>query len=120
VDLPAVYSNQIANRGLESLTRRPDGQEMWTANEEALSVDGPLATTAAGTTVRLQRLSAAGNGVTPAEQYAYVTEPIHSHASLGSEMQRGLVDLVSLPDGSLLALERSAAAGLPPFVTAIY
>ncbi len=34
VAMPAVFKTQVDNRGLESLTRRADGKEMWTANEE--------------------------------------------------------------------------------------
>jgi hypothetical protein len=118
VDVPAVFAEQGDNRGLESLTRRADGLEMWTANEEALSVDGPASTAAAGTVVRLQRFAVSGNSVTPAQQYAYLTNPIHG--GIGSADRSGLSDLVVLPDGTLLALERSARAGLPLFESRIY
>jgi len=118
INLPAVFANQRDNRGLESLTRRPDGTEMWTANEEALTVDGPVATSSTGTVVRLQRLAVSGNTVTPAQQYAYVVDPIHS--GIGSPERSGISDLVELPDGTLLALERSAIVGLPVFQTRIY
>ncbi len=57
VELPPVFATQVLNRGLESLTRRGDGKEMWTANEEALTADGPVSTDKAGTVVRLQRLT---------------------------------------------------------------
>jgi len=118
INMPAVFANRRDNRGLESLTRRPDGTEMWTANEEALTVDGPVATASAGTVVRLQRLAVSGNTVTPAQQYAYVVDPIHS--GLGTPDRSGLSDLVELPDGTLLALERSAIVGLPVFQSRIY
>jgi hypothetical protein len=118
IKMPAVFANQRDNRGLESLTRRPDGTEMWTANEEALTVDGPVATASAGTVVRLQRLAVSGNTVTPAQQYAYVVDPIHS--GIGSPDRSGISDLVELPDGTILALERSAIVGLPIFQSRIY
>ena len=51
VEMPPVFKTQVFNRGLESLTRRADGKEMWTANEEALTADGPQSTTSAGTVV---------------------------------------------------------------------
>src|SRR4051812_34621530 len=78
VKMPPVFMHQVENRGLESLTRRADGKEMWTANEEALTVDGPVSSKSISTVVRLQRLAVDENTVTPAEQYAYPVEPIHS------------------------------------------
>ncbi len=119
VKLPAVFEHQVDNRGLESLTRRADGKEMWTANEEALTVDGGASTKDHGTIVRLQRLAVDGNTVTPAQEYAYPVDPIHSVLA-GEPVCSGLSDLVVLPDGTLLTLERSAVAGLPPFQTRIY
>ncbi len=118
INLPPVFATQVFNRGLESLTRRADGKEMWTANEEALTADGPVSTDKAGTVVRLQRLAVSGNTVTPAEEYAYLTEPIHG--GIGKPICNGLSDLVELPDGTLLSLERSAVEGLPPLETRIF
>src|SRR5262249_39170347 len=113
VAMPAAFIHQVDNRGLESLTRRPDGKEMWTANEEALTCDGPLSTMRAGTVVRLVRFVVNSNSVQPAEQYAYNVEPIHP--GLGKPYSSGLSDLCELTDGTLLTLERSAIEGLPVF-----
>jgi hypothetical protein len=106
--MPPVYANNRANFAFESLTRAPDGSTYWTANEEALNPDGPLSTTAQGTTVRLQRFSydAAGT-LTLGQQYAYNVDPIHVGTTTDSRTRSGLVDLVALPDSSLLVLERS-------------
>src|SRR5690606_38995059 len=90
------------------------GGTVWTANEEALSVDGPLSTPSAGTVVRLLRYDNAG----PAAQHAYVTAPIHGLVISGS--RSGVSDLVALPDGRLLALERSFALASPLFLTRLY
>jgi hypothetical protein len=117
VDVPAVFDNRVFNRGLESFTRRADGLQMWTANEEALSVDGPLATDTAGTVVRLLEYIVSGNTVTPGAQFAYVVDPVHGPGAMG---QSGLSDLVVLDDGTLLALERSGQVGLPVFRSRIY
>lgn len=106
------------NRGFESLSRSPSGRTMWTGNEEALTIDGPAATQASGTTVRLQKLDVVGNTIAAAQQYAYQVEPIHGPTN--SSARSGLADLVSLPDGSLLTLERSAALTLPPIQARIY
>ena len=43
-----VFNNAVGNRSWESLSRRSDGSQTWTANEEALTVDGALATNSAG------------------------------------------------------------------------
>lgn len=115
--LPAVYSNVRSNFSLESLTRHPLTGELWTANEEALSVDGPVSTTSAGTVVRLQRFDASG---APAGQWAYLTERISEDSPLIELERSGVADLVALPDGRLLVLERELAAALPPFTNRLY
>jgi hypothetical protein len=117
--IPAVFANKRTNRGFESLTRSPDGTVMWTANEEALTVDGAAATAAAGTPVRLLKFDVAGNTATAAAQFAYQVEPIHGSSTLGAP-QSGLSDLTLMPDGTLLALERSVVVGTPIFLNRIY
>lgn len=121
VALPAVFANRRENRGLESLSRSQDGKTMWTANEEALTVDGEPASGTAGTTVRLLRMHVSGDDVAAAEQYAYQVEKIHSTNTAGRP-QSGLSDLATLPDGALLALERSVAVTLsqPIYQNRIY
>jgi hypothetical protein len=118
VAMPPVFMHQVDNRGLESLTRRADGKEMWTANEEALAADGPTSTRSSGTVIRLVRFVVDGNSLTPAQEYAYTVDPIHP--GLGAPYSSGLSDLVVLLDGTLLTLERSAIEGLPVFQTRIY
>lgn len=109
---PPVFLSRRDNFGFESLAA--SGSTVWTANEEALTVDGPLSTTSAGSVVRLVRFD---DGV-PGVQLAYVTAPIHGLVISGS--RSGLSDLVLLPDGRLLALERSLALASPLFLTRIY
>jgi hypothetical protein len=111
VSIPAVFLNRRSNFGFESLARSPDGTTMWTANEEALTVDGPVSTATTGTTVRIMKMNVDGNSVAAAEQYAYQTDPIHT-VGFASQRRSGVSDLVSLPDGTLLALERSFDVGL--------
>ncbi|HMO84943.1 MAG TPA: esterase-like activity of phytase family protein [Lacipirellulaceae bacterium] len=120
VAIPSVFtSHKRANRGFESLARSQDGTVMWTANEAALTVDGPLATAAAGTVVRLLRLDVNGNSVAASSQFAYQVEPIHGSSSFGSP-QSGLSELTLLPDGTLLAVERSVALTSPLYLNRIY
>ena len=45
---PSVFSSSLPGRGFESLTRWCNGAQLWTANEEALTVDGLPATPGAG------------------------------------------------------------------------
>ena len=117
--IPPVFANKMTNRGFESLTRSPDGAFMWTANEEALSVDGAAATAAAGTPVRLLKFDVVGNTATAGSQFVYQVEPIHGTSTIGPP-QSGLSDLVTMPDGTLLALERSVAVTTPVFLNRIY
>jgi hypothetical protein len=120
VAIPSVFDHRAANRGFESLTRSTDGAKLWTANEEALPADGLLATTADGTTVRLLELNVDADDVVAGSQFAYVVEPIHSTGLLGTP-QSGLVDLVALPGGGLLSLERSfAALAAPTFLNRVF
>jgi hypothetical protein len=118
--LPALFSAVRPNFGLESLSLAPDGSVLWTANEEALTVDGPLSTQSAGTRVRLVRMTRQPSGGFAAQaQYAYQTAPIHGSVITGA--RSGVSDLLVLPDGTLLTLERSfafSAAGF--FQTRIY
>jgi hypothetical protein len=120
---PAAFANRRGGFGFESLTRRADGQQLWTANEEALTVDGPFTSATQGGVVRLLRYAAEGDSFAAAEQYAYPVEPWHGGDSASSSAERsGLVDLVSLADGRLLALERSLAftGPIPSFQSRIY
>ncbi len=118
VSIPSLFSNRVGNRGFESLAYDAQASVLWTGNEEALTIDGALATSSAGTTVRLLELEVNGNTVTADEQYAYEVEPIHGFAVSGA--RSGLAELVSLPDGTLMALERSAAFAFPQIQHRIY
>lgn len=114
---PAVYSNRRANYGLESLALDPFERSMWTANEEALTVDGPLSTTTTGTVVRLQRFLP--GQASARQQFAWRTAPVHGAWISGQKS--GVSDLVALPDGRVLVLERSFALSISaPFQTRIY
>ena len=122
IGLPATLSQVVRNQGLESLASSADGKQLWTANERALKIDGNPMTPAtpmfSATRVRLQRFDVTPDAITPAEQYEYQTSGVHDLAG-----QIGLCDLAALPDGRLLALERSAAqkvSGAKSIRTRIY
>jgi hypothetical protein len=114
-----ITANERTNRGFESLTRSRDGKEMWTGTEEALTVDGPTATANNGSVVRLLKFNVNGDDVAAGAQYAYEVSPIHGSSTLRSP-QSGLVDLVSMPDSTLLALERSVVVGTPVFQNRVF
>jgi hypothetical protein len=118
VSVPAIYrpTNVQDNRGLESLSF--GGGSLWTANEEALVPDGPLATTSAGSWVRLQRFG--GESLSPAGQWAYLTDPLSATSPFTTATRNGVVDLVALPDGGLLALERDFGGTIPTFRSRVY
>ena len=118
VAVPAIFgpANVQNNMGLESLTYR-DG-ELWTANEEALRPDGPLSTTTAGSWVRIQKFT--GEDLAPAAQFGYLTDPISELSPFVDAERSGLVDLLVLPNGQLLALERELGGFLPRFRSRIY
>lgn len=112
---PAIFAQRRGNFGFESLTLAPGS--LWAANEEALTPDGPVSTPSAGTVVRLLQWTsprAAGGG--PTRQFAYLTQPMHGSTTTGA--RSGVSDLVALPDGRLIALERSFAFNLAGFFQA--
>ncbi|MDP6409995.1 MAG: esterase-like activity of phytase family protein [Planctomycetota bacterium] len=117
---PAVFDHIRPNRGFESLARRCESGDSWTANEEALTVDGPPSTPTNPTVVRLLRHDASAPDPVAAEQYAYWVEPMHGAFLPGQTGQSGLCDLVALPGGLLLALERSIALASPLFLSRIF
>lgn len=118
VAVPNIYrpANVQNNMGLESLTY--GAGRLWTANEEALRSDGALSTTAAGSWVRIQEFD--GPDLTARRQYAYRTDPISRLSPFVSVERSGLVDLLALPNGQILALERELGGYLPRFRTRIY
>ncbi|MGB7156992.1 MAG: esterase-like activity of phytase family protein [Tepidisphaeraceae bacterium] len=109
--VPDIFKGIERNQGFESLTVSPDGATLWTANERALFVDGNPRVAAtpflAATRVRLLRYQLTPADANPNGQFEYLTSGVH-----GAGGQVGLCDLAALPDGRLLALERSAAKGL--------
>lgn len=118
VTLPAIYAQVRSNLSLESLSMRvassATDDALWTANEEALTVDGPVSSGTSGSLVRLQRFDST---LAPAGQWAYLTDPYPGAPFLGQE-RSGVADLLALPNGELLALERSFSSSL--FRTRLY
>ena len=121
--VPAIQKQYYGNYSLEALTISGDGMTMWTANEEALKVDGNLATNTVGSVVRLTRFTRESvyDNWTPNGEWAYETEPI---GYVKDEHTRsGASGLCALPDGTLLVLERrcyNPEGWFPDFQVRIY
>lgn len=105
----AIYASQRVNLGFEAIAVAPGGSALWVSNEEALLPDGPAGTGNTATLVRLQRLDAA---LAPDGQFAYRVDGDTVAGAIGN-VNSGVSELLALPGGGLLVLER--AAGLVSF-----
>ena len=75
-----------------------DGTEIWAINEKKLvGIDGPSVSATNGEWLRLQHFS---SGYVADQQYAYALEP------LDGTFLTGLTELLLMPTGELLSLER--------------
>ncbi len=105
VRIPEHQRKRRRNRGLEALAMSPDGEILWTANEEALSGDGSASNAKNGTVVRLTRLSRRDGATWAADgEWAYLTDSIDGGNA--RRMRSGVSDMCVLEDGTLLVLER--------------
>lgn len=116
LELPGYYAPRQGggprrNLGLESLALAPDGVALYTAVENALQQDGPAATPGTASAVRLLRLDATTGAATA--EYVYRVDPVPFERLLPvGPLTNGLVELLALGDGRLLAVERAFAAGI--------
>jgi len=104
----SVFANIRKNAGFESLSFDSQSNTIWTANEDALTVDGNEPTHLTGSVVRLLQFNEL---LQPIKQLAYEVDSIEQLISADSSLVdrefSGLVELLSLPTGELLALERA-------------
>lgn len=103
------------NLGFESLTLSADGSKLFIANESALIQDGPISSSNNGADVRIVRMDKA-SGVAEAE-YVYQVDNIpnvpQNHVGF---KDNGLVELLAMDNGNLLAVERAFVAGEGNFI----
>lgn len=102
--------------GFESLAMNSEATELWTANEEALRVDGALASRTNGSLVRLVKYvrQSTNENWNVGAMYPYFTDPL-AGANFRGVQRSGLTDMCVLDDGSLLVLEREfSRVGLVP------
>ena len=103
----AILRGVRPNRGYESLAvaAGADGPVVWTATESAIESDGPEATRDAGARCRVLRYTP---GADRPDTFLYRTAPAPAGLP-GTFAITSLAELLALPDGRLLALERSFA-----------
>ena len=122
LDLPGVFRKFRPNLAFEALTISPDGLELWTANEEALSCDGSTANSKGGSLVRLCRFRRAdANDPWKIDgMWAYETDPTNGQAYKGF-LASGVSGLMVEQGGAVYALEREFSQTLlPGFRARIY
>ena len=101
------------NLAFENLTITPDGKFLFTATENALVQDGPLATINTGSRSRILKYNLTTGQ--PEQEFLYLTDPVAVPAVPETGFNtNGLVELLALDNrGTFLALERSFSAGAP-------
>ena len=111
--LPDDLYHDRPNLGIESLALSADGKTLWTCTEEALPCDGPRSSPTNGTTVRLLKYirSTTQDSFTLAGSFPYTTDAWCQAHDFHGKGRRGVSGLCSLPDGSLLVLERELSFG---------
>lgn len=95
------------NLGFESLTLAPGGDRLYVAAESAIVQDGELTVFEAGAPVRIVEYVRDGDRFEPRREFAYAVDPMDRPAFEPGTAVNGLVELLALGDGDLLALERS-------------
>ena len=101
------------NLAFENLTITPDGKFLFTATENALVQDGPVATINTGSRSRILKYNLTTGQ--PEQEFVYLTDPVAVPAVPETGFNtNGLVELLALDNrGTLLALERSFSTGAP-------
>jgi hypothetical protein len=94
------------------LTFAPDGRSLWASIEWPLYGDGPIPTTRQGAVVRMTQFQRDGRVL---RQFAYPLDAIPAEPGPGKDAENGVSEILALPDGELLVLERATvqdAAGV--------
>ncbi len=99
------------NLGHEGLAVSRDGKTLYAALENALVQDGPKASLEAGSPARVLGFEIATGK--PVAEYVYVTEAIPEKATRPPfYADNGVSEILTLPDGRLLFVERAFAFGV--------
>lgn len=97
----------ISNYGFEALTYSPETHRFWTTTESTLPQDGPAAGPRDPHAQNVLRLVAFDETLHPVAQYAYRMDRGKSK-DFGRLYIYGVPELLALPDGKVLVMEREA------------
>jgi len=92
------------NATFEGLAFAPDGRSLWASIEWPLYEDGPIPTPQRGAMVRMTQLQRDGQVL---RQFAYPLDAIPAEPGPGKAAENGVSEILALPDGELLVLERA-------------
>ena len=92
------------NASFEGLAFAPDGRSLWASIEWPLYEDGPIPTPQHGAVVRMTQFQRDGKVL---RQFAYPLDAIPAEPGPGREAENGVSEILALPDGELLVLERA-------------
>jgi hypothetical protein len=95
-----------SNSGFESIAITAAGR-VFVGVESAIVQDGELATFETGTPARIIEYVSRGGRYEPGREFVHVVEPVHRPPFEVGLAVNGLVELLALDEGTLLALERS-------------
>ncbi len=109
VPLPAVVLNNRNNLGLESLTL--NNRSLWSSTEQSLANESALSTASSGSLVRLFHLDL---DFGTSMQFVYEADSYGQDSPFIMSETSGVSDLLSLPNGDLLVLERALGIGVIP------
>ena len=92
------------NATFEGLAFAPDGRSLWASIEWPLYEDGPIATPQHGAVLRMTQFQRDGQVL---RQFAYPLDASPAAPGAGKEAENGVSEILALPDGELLVLERA-------------
>ena len=108
--VPAIFakSNGTGNYGFEALAYDRTTGRFWTTTEATLPADGGAASPSTTRKHNVHRLQAFDENLQPVAQYAYKSDNLSADGST-SQYAFGIPEMVALPDGRLLVMEREFA-----------
>ncbi len=92
------------NATFEGLAFAADGRSLWASSEWPLYEDGPIPTPQHGAMVRMSEFQRDGRLL---RQFAYPLDAIPAAPAPGKAAENGVSEILALPDGELLVLERA-------------
>src|SRR5205085_6413905 len=96
--------NIRSNFSWESMGLQLGGASAWTMNQEVLTTDGAQASLATGGLLRAQKFDSTMKAI---GQYAYPVDGNNTTSNWVSMTSSGVSDILVLPDGTPIALERA-------------